>query len=84
MVERVTQEEFLRRAQEAHGDRYGYDKARYVAGKRPVTITCPDHGEFRQMPLSHWKGHGCPRCGAQRVGDARRRQGMQRSTSSGS
>lgn len=59
---RNTQEDFLRRAKEIHGDRYGYEKAIYQTLETSVTITCPEHGDFSQTPMSHLQGKGCPHC----------------------
>lgn len=59
---RNTQEDFLRRAKEIHGDRYGYEKAIYQTLETPITITCPEHGDFSQTPMSHLQGNGCPHC----------------------
>ena len=59
---RNTQEDFLRRAKEVHGDRYCYEKTIYQTLETPVTITCPEHGDFTQTPISHLHGNGCPHC----------------------
>lgn len=29
---------------------------------KPVTIICPEHGEFKQTPYSHLSGSGCNSC----------------------
>lgn len=57
-----TQEEFLRLAKEAHGDKYDYSKAVYVSGHSKVCIICRKHGEFWQIAESHISGQGCPAC----------------------
>lgn len=46
----------------AHGGRYSYDKVRYTTSKDKVTITCREHGDFKQSVAAHYKGHGCPKC----------------------
>jgi hypothetical protein len=66
-------ESFIEKARAVHGDRYDYSQANYDGAHAPVTITCPDHGPFRQSPTSHFMGKGCPRCGRLAAGDARRR-----------
>lgn len=63
MPRRLTQEEFIRRAREKHGDKYDYSKVRYVNANTPVTIVCPIHGDFEQIPDSHLQGKGCRYCG---------------------
>ena len=48
---------------EKHGDRYQYSRERVkVGGLMKVRITCPDHGEFIQLPVKHKGGQGCPKC----------------------
>lgn len=62
MPKRLTQEEFIRRAREKHGDKYDYSKVHYVNGQTPVTIICPIHGDFEQRPDCHIQGKGCNKC----------------------
>ena len=60
---KLTQEEFIRRAKEIHGDQYDYSKINYVNNSTKVTIICPEHGEFQQTPDNHIsQGQGCPVC----------------------
>lgn len=59
---RMTQEEFIRRAREIHGDKYDYSKVNYVNSNTKVTIICPVHGEFQQAPSEHLVGKGCRQC----------------------
>ena len=63
MAKKLTQEEFIKRAKEKHGDKYDYSKAKYVNARTPVTIICPTHGEFTQSACTHLSGHGCEKCG---------------------
>lgn len=55
-------EDFVRKAKKAHGDKYDYSKVEYVNTYVNVTILCPVHGEFHQMPNHHVKGSGCWKC----------------------
>lgn len=55
-------DKFIKEAKEIHGDKYDYSKAEYVHSHTPLTIICPEHGEFQQSPNSHLQGKGCPRC----------------------
>jgi hypothetical protein len=59
---KVTTEEFIKRAKEVHGDKYGYSKVEYTGRKKKVCIICPIHGEFWQRADSHLTGMGCPKC----------------------
>lgn len=60
---KLTKEEFIKKAQARHGNRYDYSKVEYVNNHTPIRIICPIHGEFLQIPASHLKGQGCPICG---------------------
>lgn len=59
---RNSQEKFIKRAKEIHGDNYTYDKTKYETLEIKVIITCPIHGDFLQSPTSHLNGNGCPKC----------------------
>ncbi len=45
-----------------HGDRYDYSQVEYKSKRKKVTIICPIHGEFSQLPSNHWTGRGCLKC----------------------
>lgn len=55
-------EEFIRKAKEIHGGKYGYSKVEYINSKMKVCIMCKKHGEFMQSPHMHLLGQGCPKC----------------------
>ena len=58
-----TTEKFVEEAKKLHGNRYKYDKVKYIGNKHKVIIVCPIHGEFEQTPNNHLKGQGCLACG---------------------
>lgn len=58
----LTNDEFIKRSKEVHGDKYDYSKVNYVNNHTKVCIICPEHGEFWQTPSKHLKGEGCPKC----------------------
>ena len=62
LTQRLTNEEFIRRAREIHGDKYDYSKSVYKGYHNKVLITCPKHGDFWQLPSTHFRGGGCPEC----------------------
>lgn len=66
--DRMTTEEFIKKAREIHGDTYSYDKTIYKNSKTPVIITCKIHGDFKQLPNNHLKGHGCKICANHEIG----------------
>ena len=60
-----TTEEWIEEAKKvlrSDGNKYDYSKVNYINSKTPVTIICPIHGEFQQIPYQHLKGCGCPIC----------------------
>lgn len=59
-----TTEEIIRLFQEVHGDRYDYSKVTYTNMKTDITIICPIHGAFKQLPETHLTSKiGCSSCG---------------------
>jgi hypothetical protein len=55
--------EFARRASIMHNGKYTYANANYKNNNTLITITCPIHGDFTQIPMNHLKGNGCSKCG---------------------
>lgn len=68
-TKKLTQEEFIKRSIEIHGEKYDYSKIRYINSRTPVCIICPEHGEFWQTPHSHLLGHGCKLCAVKKVAE---------------
>lgn len=62
MGKRKTTEQFIAQARAIHGDKYNYDKVKYVNTHTKVCIICPIHGEFETIPCDHLHHHGCPHC----------------------
>ena len=58
----AAQEDFISKAQELHGDKYGYSEVVYEGVLQPVKILCKEHGEFMQLPYVHLRGSGCRSC----------------------
>ena len=63
---KLTTEEFIKKAQALHGDRYDYSKVEYENTSKKICIICKEHGEFWQTPYSHLNGHGCSKCSTER------------------
>lgn len=62
---------FLKKAEEIHCNKYIYDKVSITDAK--LTITCPTHGDFLQSKLNHITGkNGCPDCAKKQRGLATR------------
>ena len=58
----MTTDEFIKKSIEVHGEKYDYSKTVYERNDKDVTIICRVHGEFRQKPIKHLSGQGCPLC----------------------
>lgn len=64
----LTDEEFIRKSKERHGDKYDYSKSHYINSHTPLEIICPKHGSFWQMPYKHLlELHGCPSCSSSKL-----------------
>lgn len=62
-VKKTTTIDFFERAKQIHGDKYNYEKVKYVNNRTKVLITCPIHGDFEQAPDGHLnQEQGCPSC----------------------
>lgn len=53
---------FIEDALIIHNKKYCYDKVNYINALTKIIIICSIHGEFEQLPSSHLKGVGCPKC----------------------
>jgi hypothetical protein len=63
LSKKVTTSDFIKHAQEVHGNKYDYSKTNYISAITNITIICPIHGEFQQRPANHYSGKGCRECG---------------------
>ena len=59
-----TQEKFLNECYKIYGDRFTYDKVKYINSNSKVIITCKKHGDFTIAPFNFLNYHGCPYCKA--------------------
>lgn len=57
-----TNEEFIIESKKTHGDKYDYSLVDYTNNISKVKIICPVHGVFKQQPIKHIRGNGCPSC----------------------
>jgi hypothetical protein len=60
--QKITTEEFIKRAKQIHGDKYSYDLVVYAGRFTRVKIRCPIHEIFNQSPNNHLIGNGCNTC----------------------
>lgn len=62
MSKKLITEEFIKRAKQVHGTKYGYNLVNYTKNSIKVKIICSIHGEFLQTPNGHLDGKGCKKC----------------------
>lgn len=58
---------FIENSNLIHNNKYDYSLFEYNGIENLVTIICPIHGEFKQSPHSHLKGHGCRKCATEYI-----------------
>ena len=58
----LSEDEFIRRANLVHNNKYDYSKVNYINYHTKICIMCPIHGEFWQEPANHLCGKGCRKC----------------------
>lgn len=63
----ISQNKFIKKAQEIHNKQYDYSKVDYIKNTDKVIINCLIHGDFQQSPASHLRGSGCPECGKLKI-----------------
>lgn len=63
LLYRSNTNEFIKKANKIHNNKYDYSKVNYIDKKTKITIRCPIHGYFNQTPDNHLSGSGCKKCG---------------------
>lgn len=58
---KVSKENFIYKAKEKFGDKYDYNKTKYINSNTKIKYICPLHGEIEQLPLNHLR-YGCRYC----------------------
>ena len=61
-TQKLTTEEFIKKAKDVHGEKYEYTKVDYKTTEKKVKIICKTHGVYMQTPHAHLSGQGCPFC----------------------
>jgi hypothetical protein len=59
--------DFISNAKKIHGEYFDYSKSVYKNNNTKIIISCPEHGDFEQLPRSHTTKStqsGCPLCNA--------------------
>ncbi len=72
---KLTQQQYLIKCNDVHGNTYNYSKSIYVNTKNKITITCKIHGDFTQLAGLHiYQKQGCPKCRHIRTSEKRRKR----------
>jgi len=61
-TKKLTNEIIIKRSNKTHNNKYDYSLINYINNKTKIKIICPLHGIFKQSPLHHMNGVGCPKC----------------------
>ena len=61
MPKKLTQEQFIDKANNIHDFKYDYSKVEYRNNYTEVIIICPAHGEYLQKPVNHLRSE-CKQC----------------------
>lgn len=64
-----TTEQFILEARAVQPTPYDYSKSIYKNANAKLTIGCPVHGDFEQLPTSHLRGMGCRKCSRIGIGE---------------
>lgn len=67
MAKKLTTEEFINRGKIIHKDKFDYRHVNYKNNTTKVTIICPLHGEFEQVPTAHLSGNDCKKCRGEKL-----------------
>lgn len=59
---RYSNSEFIEKLKNIFGDKYIYDRVKYVRTHDHIEIGCKKHGYFKVQPSNLLKGEGCPEC----------------------
>lgn len=61
-MHKLTKDDFIKKAEAVHGNKYDYSNVEYKNSYTKVCIICPEHGKFWQLPSNHINGQNCPKC----------------------
>lgn len=68
----LSNDEFIRRANIKHKNKYTYEKTKYSRFDSDIVVTCPIHGDFHVNSHYHISnGIGCPECAKINMGPPR-------------
>lgn len=59
---KLSNEEFIKKAELIHNKKYTYPKLKYTNSKSKINVICPTHGIFNTNAGNHLMGSECPKC----------------------
>jgi hypothetical protein len=59
---KLSTQEFIRRSNIIHNNKFDYSKSIYINQKTNLTVTCPVHGDILVRPDRHLSGNECFKC----------------------
>lgn len=65
----LSNEEFIEKCIDVHGDRYDYSLVEYKGAFEYVSIICKKHGVFQQEARIHQSGHNCQECSRETISE---------------
>lgn len=65
-------DDFIKRANNVHNNKYDYKNVVFNGMSKPLTIICPEHGEFTMKAANHINGQGCRLCANKEKGAYRK------------
>lgn len=71
---KLTQKEFIDKANQIHNFKFDYSELIYVNSKTKIKIICNKHGMFEQTASDHLSNYGCPKCGFDSMVELRRKK----------
>lgn len=58
----MLEEQFIQKCKDKFGDKYSFEKMKFIDMNTPVILVCPIHGEFSKTPKNILRSKGCPKC----------------------
>ena len=75
----ITQEEFINRCKNIHGDKYDYSKSIFISYNDKVTITCKIHGDFKILVNNFLTySRNCKKCANIEISKTKLEKGKQK------
>ncbi len=73
-MRKLTLQNFIHVSNLKHDNKYDYSNVELIDSKTKITIICPIHGKFEQIPDSHLRGSGCNKCSYEQRGEKSRKK----------